>query len=221
MKLSKLAYLCVKNSNYSDDASFTYDAFIKGLFNNSPDHSLEINNMFQGINEAISRLSDLERIPYEVEPVTHNDNIISLNFEKPVKEVISVAQLYKGSYRRCQFRNFGIDKIFVNSFIYDGFPLYVEFKVDIPFFDDEDIAYTFDESGNLISAVDVDLKDYGITDSMCNYIIEYVSSKLSEPVAAELANMHFTRAEQYFSGISPVRSAFSQQSIEAVDKIGD
>ena len=65
------------------------------------------------------------------------------------------------------------------------------------------------------------LKEYGITDSMCNYIIEYVKGKLFEQENPDVANMHITRAEQYFNNIKPSTSAFSQQVVRTVYGVGD
>lgn len=69
MLLSKLVFLSVKNVIYLDDTSFNYEGFINGDFDNDVDYATNINNVFSPLNEAIGRLSDLERIPYIVEEV--------------------------------------------------------------------------------------------------------------------------------------------------------
>ena len=62
MKLSELAYNCVKNVNHYDDDGFTYEQF---LYINDPavnddnesdyfDYSVAVSNVFAPINEAIS-----------------------------------------------------------------------------------------------------------------------------------------------------------------------
>ena len=79
MKLSKLVYLSIKNAIYYDDASFSFDNFKKDLFNGSPDYAMNINNVYLPLNEAISRLSDLERIPYKVIKVNQiTDGVVDL-----------------------------------------------------------------------------------------------------------------------------------------------
>ena len=220
MKLSKLVYQCVKNVIYFDDTSFSYEAFVHGDFDNNVDYANNINNVFAPINEAIARLSDLERIPYRVEECTIVEDIIKLNeCDYPVKEVISVAQ---GSYRgfvKLIHRPFGLGNIYV----YDYNPYartFIEYKEDIPMFNSTYYSYTnsdylsFDEK-------DTELRDYGISDSMCNYIIEYVMGRLYEATSAEIANMHITRAEQYFSGIKSVTSAFVQKVVRNTYAVGE
>ena len=203
MLLSKLVYLAVKNTTYYDDETFTFTAFMDGNFDKTPEYALEINNVFLPINEAIARLSDLERIPYKVDEVNKSllgeNNILDIS-SLPVKEIISVAQPYGAEFRVLAFRSLGADKVLISDYIDSRKPLLIEYKEDIPYFDEDDFAKN--------------LKNYGINDSMCNYIIEYAGSKLSEQTSAELSNMHLTRAEQYFANIRAVKSAFPQQKIE-------
>ena len=96
MKLTELAYNCVKNVSLFDDNGFTLEKFIEINTESSQedyfDYDLSINNVFAPINEAISRLSDLEKIPYRVEEVTESDGIIDLTtLLCACKEVMNVA----------------------------------------------------------------------------------------------------------------------------------
>jgi hypothetical protein len=84
--------------------------------------------------------------------------------------------------------------------------IFIEYKEDIKSFSELD---------------DEDLKEYGITDSMCNYIIEYVSGRLLEPISAELSNMHISRAESYFANIKPVEQAFPQKTVVRIFGVGE
>ena len=59
------------------------------------------------------------------------------------------------------------------------------------------------------------------TDGMCNYIMEYVMGKLTEQISPEIANMHITRAEQYFNGLKPNNSNLTQHSVKSVYKVGE
>lgn len=240
MKLTKLAYNCVKNVSLFDDDGFTYEKFLEINTETSQedyfDYSVAINNVFAPINEAISRLSDLEKIPYRVEEVAENDGIIDLTtLLCACKEVMNVANK---DYQRLPFAPYGVNKIRItrpntikaksvfgdneNSKI-----LYVEYKEDIPYFTREDIEATvsFDEDDEteIITWNDDnvnDLREYGITDSMCNYIIEYAKGVLLEQIDANLANMHITRAEQYFNNIRTVSSAFNQEVVTKKYNIG-
>ena len=209
MNLSKLVYLCVKNAIYYDDTSFIYESFLEGLFNNSPDYATNINNVYTPLNEAIARLSDLERIPYQVEECTIDPSgIIHLNkCTKPVKEVVNIAEVNQfGVYKKLAHRPFGLGKVLVADYFNSFNKIFIEYKEDIKSFSELD---------------DEDLKEYGITDSMCNYIIEYVSGRLLEPISAELSNMHISRAESYFANIKPVEQAFPQKTVVRIFGVGE
>lgn len=215
MKLSELVYLCIKNAIYYDDFSFTREEFLNGSFANSPDYATNINNVFTPLNEAIARLSDLERIPYHVGECKVENGMVNLNtLNKNVKEVINVAVSNgNGSYQKIAHRPFGLGKIFVTDYFNSLNKVYVEYKEDIPVF----------SFGNNFSPIleDYELKEFGITDSMCNYIIEYVVGRLTEPISAELSNMHISRAESYFANIRPVTQAFAQQNVVNNFRVGD
>lgn len=255
MKLSRLVYLCVKNVNYYDDDSFTYDSFItRGIeeSNSYSDYSVSIKNVFTPLNEAIQRLSDLERIPYKVVGCLAsnvNNNIIDLTNlgndengrEIKVKEVINVAT---SDYRRLPFSSYGYNKIrllrpsasasgsrvievnnqgtqqFVRIPFEDN--LLIEYKEEIPTFDEQETFptlnsetdngdFVFDNNEEIVE--EIELSSYGINNAMCQYIIEYVQGKLEEQIDPILAGMHLTRAEQYFSDLKPVSSAFKQEKV--------
>ena len=225
MLLSKLVFLAVKNVVYLDDNSFNYEDFIKGNFDNDIDYAANINNVFSPLNEAISRLSDLERIPYIVTEATVNSDLtINLtSFGNQVKEVKNVAVIgTDGSYRKLAHRMFGKDKVrIVSPFTTFNNKVYIEYKENIPSFSIIDIEPLQIVDG-VVNDNNIDLYlAYGITNSMCDFIMEYVQGKLLEPIAPELANAHITRAEAYFSNINPTQSSFPQQVVEKKYEIGD
>lgn len=214
MKLSKLVYLCVKNVILYDDESFSYDGFIKGKFNGNPDYATSINNVFSAINQAISRLSDLERLPYRVEEVTLEDYAFNISdLEHNLKEIVAIA--YIDSYKNITPLAFDIvgNQVIVKGVVSNA-KVHVEYKEDIFFIQGESYyyEYTVNELGEdtLITSKDIELRDLGINDQMCNAIVEYAKGVLNEGVETALANMHITRAEQYFVNINPVRSGLSQ-----------
>ncbi len=223
MNLSKLVYLSIKNAIYYDDASFSFDNFKKDLFDGDPDYAMNINNVYLPLNEAISRLSDLERIPYKVFKVNSiTDGIINLKQIEnennlKIKEVINVVQL--PNYEKIEHRNMGLDKILIIG-NYDTRNMYIEVKEDIPHFDSTSYYYRKNDI-DTVDEYDVDLADYGINDSMCNYIMEYVMGRLTEQISPEIANMHITRAEQYFANIKPNNSNLTQRQVKNVYKIGE
>lgn len=234
MYLSKLVFQSIKNVFYLDEDGFNYRGFLRGSFDDDPDYDTHINNVFAPLNEAISRLSDLERIPYIVEEVNVDANntidltTIEERLENPrkIKEVIAVGQFINGRPEKLAFK-FNNQKVYIGEPIVFGKPVYLEYKEDIPFFEREDIPSkdpltddVYEESAEEYKDVDMK-KQYGISDSMCNYIIEYVQGKLQEPDAPDLANMHITRAEAYFNNIKPVSQTFVQHVVRNYYRIED
>ena len=226
MELTELVYLCVKNVNYFDNNDVTLQQFQRDLLQNIDsytDYSVAISNVMTPLNEAIQRLSDLEKIPYKIQEVDKSNiqnNIVTMTFN--VKEVVSVANK---NFRMIPFLPYGIDNVYKQirlltpsarqgaSIVYtdrngveqthqsisDG--VIIEYKEEIPQFDLNDLGRS------------VDMRQYGINNAMCQYIVEYCQGKLEEQVDPSLANMHFTRAEQYFANLKMVKSAFVQPSV--------
>lgn len=224
MLLSKLVYQAIKNVTFYDDTAFTYEAFLQGKYDNDSDYANAINNIFIPINEALARLSDLERVPYVIESVSlsqlQDKGILPLSaLNKEVKQVMGIAQLYGAQARVLEFHVFGLDKIRIADYIDESKPIYVEYKEDIPHFDRSNFRYNYVENANGVlvldqaSVEDVNLREYGINDSIANYIMEYAMGKLSEQISPELANMHITRSEQYFVNVNPVKASFVQTGV--------
>lgn len=214
MQLSKLVYEVVKNVKYLEDTGFTYEAFVRGEYDNDLDYKNSINNAFSPINEAIHRLSDRNKIKHKIELIgkANNNGIIDLGtLAYDINKIINVFSLLNGDYVHVEFREFGKDKLLVTS--NSDNELYLEYIQDICHFSKDDI-YFFTDNNNIIEKKDVDLKkDYGITETMCSYIIEYAVGRLLEPIAPELANMHITRSEQYFDDLEEQQTPFSQSKI--------
>lgn len=230
MLLSKLVYLSVKNVLYYSDSSFTYDAFLEGNFDSDPDYATNINNVFLPLNEALARLNDLNRIPYKIQEIEFDSDEEEYNVDLTteildddentvnVKEVVDVGVFVDGIALRIPFIPFGLNKIHIEA---SCTPIYVEYKEDIPMFSIDDLVEReTDDDGNVVDD-NIDLRvKYGITEAMSNYIIEYIQGKLLEPIAPELANMHLTRAETYFSNFPTVDATFRQKSVARKFKIG-
>ena len=214
MQLSKLVYEVVKNVKYLEDTGFTYEAFVRGEYDNDLDYKNSINNAFSPINEAIHRLSDRNKIKHKIELIgkANKNGIIDLGtLAYDINKIINVFSLLNGNYVHVEFREFGKDKLLVTS--NSDNELYLEYSQDICHFSKDDI-YFFTDNNNIIEKKDVDLKkDYGITETMCSYIIEYAAGRLLEPIAPELANMHITRSEQYFDDLEEQQTPFSQNKI--------
>lgn len=216
MRLSKLVFLAIKNVNYFDDSSMTYNNFMSDFLvnkDNYTDYSVAVMNVFTPLNEAIQRLSDLNKIPYKVKELDISNNVVELTSD--IKEVISVATL---NNERLPFAPYGVGKIRVLRSANNK--VLVEYKEEIPSFEIEDIMFvdndndtTFDEITDSFNEKDIELSSVGINGAMNQYIIEYCQGKLEEQVDPVLASKHLTIAEQYFANLKDVRSGFTQEVV--------
>ena len=233
MLLSKLVYQCIKDVVYYDDYAFNYEQFLQGRFEGDPDYATSINNVFSPLNAAITRLNDLERIPYRVVEIAPKNNVIKISdlesvkdindLTHAVKEIVGVSFILDGRIVALDFRTDG-GSLFLSPYPSSA-KIIVEYKEEIPPFDEDSYNYDYINDENDIPEVvedtvrDVELRNYGIKDSYIPYIQEYVKGFLSEPISAELANMHLTRAEQYFNNINPVKSSTIQTNVKIVYSI--
>ena len=221
MLLSKLVFLAVKNVIYLNDTSFNYEDFCAGDFDNDIDYATNINNVFSPLNEAISRLSDLDRIPYLCDEVTPSaDRIVELSaLSKKPRRIVGVAVVDRnGNYRKLAFTMFGRNQLRIKtpySTVFNKF--FVEYVENIPTFSKSDIVELSNGVDNNIDLYD----EFGIDEAMANYIMEYVQGKLLEPLAPDLANMHVTRAEAYFNNLAIAKKNFPQEVAYSQYKIGE
>ncbi len=213
MKLSELTFQVVKNVKYLEDEGFTYEAFMSGDFDEDPDYTNSINNAMTPINEAVHRLSDRNKIRFNIIgvgiPVYALVNFGALLGDIKVKKIKSVFYRNEHVFEAVGFRETGKNEIFLQKLC--KVPLFIQFIEDIPPFKKADIYK--EES-------DIDLSEKGISDTMCSYIIEYAQGKLQEPIAPELANLHVTRAEQYFDDLEEQQTFFSQEVVTRKYGIG-
>lgn len=235
MNLSELAYRSIKEAIYLDDSGFTLEAYKDGTYYESPEYGIQINNVYSPINEALNRLSDLEKLPYNVveidkQHIEKGDDayIVDYSYIKrtvtgcsqdiPVKEVINVALKIGSRFIKIEAKPFGLNKLILGDDYNENYKLYIEYKEDLPYFTEKEAGvypYNEEETG------DIDLRDFGITNAMCSYIMEYAMAKLSEDVDPSLSNLHLTRAEQYFANIRCVTSALNQTLVYKKYSIGE
>lgn len=213
MLLSKLVYLVIKNVKYMSDTNFTYDSFLQGDFNDDVNYANSINNAFTPLNEAIHRLSDSNKIKYKVIelPAANEEGIIDISSIKNIKTIVSIFMLCDGNYEVVPYREFGLNSIFLPN--NRKTKLFMQYKEDIPHFTNTDYEYKKINETTLTKINDVELKEYGLNETMCSYIIEYCQGKLQETIAPELANMHITRAEQYIADLDEQQTQLIQQSV--------
>ena len=220
MKLSRLVYNCIKNIKYIDDNNFYYDSFIQKVFDNDPDYSANIAHIFSSLNRAIHRLSDRNKIPFKIEEIDTKDiqaNRIDIS-ELPVKSVKNVFTLNEyGEEQHYAFREMGNKYILVKGFLNEG-KLYVEYAEDIKYFDETDYYYPSEDEED-IEEKDIELKDYGINNTMVSYIEEYVKGELFSTISPEMASSYLTKAEQYFADLDDYSTEFSQPIVSNIYKV--
>jgi len=204
MKLSRLTYEVVKNVKYLEDTGFTYIAFKEGEYDGDQDYANSINNAMTPINEAIHRLSDRNKIMYQIVCVNvPSDGIVDITrYSSSIKKIKAMFYLNNGKYKNVSYRELGRGFVLINNVL--NLPLYIQYIEDIKNFEKDDIYN---------SETDVELSNVGISETMCSYIIEYAQGKLQEPIAPELANLHITRAEQYFDDLEEQQTYFNQECV--------
>ena len=168
MYLSRLIYECVKNVIYLGDEGFTYESFVAGDYDNNLDYATSINNVFTPLNKAIHRLSDRNKIKNKVVGI----GMVGVNglaeisdYSKDIKKITNVFSLSSnGMYFRNEFREYGRDKIVImnpsSSSVY-----YMEYMQDIKHFTRDDF-FKKEIADNEYEERDIDLKEYGITESI-------------------------------------------------------
>lgn len=203
MKLSEITYQVVKNVKYLDDTGFTYEAFMNGDYDGDQDYAMSFNNAMAPINEAIHRLSDRNKIAFRVASLgIPSNSLVEISHLKHIKKIKSLFYMDNGDFEVVGFREYGKGLVFIERVLKKQ--LHIQYIEDIPSFSMSDIRE---------EEHDIDLESIGITETMCDYIVEYAQGKLQEPIAPELANMHVTRAEQYFDDLDEQQVVFSQKLV--------
>lgn len=204
MVLSELIYQAVKNVKYLEDNGFTYIAFRDKEYDNDQDYANSINNVMATVNEAIHRLSDRNKIAFRIVSVGRpTNNIVNIQaIANKIKKIKNVFYMTDNGYEAVGYREYGVGFLFIERVL--NADLCVQYIEDIEPFKIEDI---YDDNK------DIELKTIGISNTMCSYIIEYAQGKLQETIEPQLANMHVTRAEQYFDDLEEQQVGFTQRAV--------
>ena len=229
MKLSRLVFNAVKQAKQLPNANeFEYSAFKQGKYNEDPDYALTISNIMTPINMAIHRLSDLHKIKNKIEELPNpNDLIIDYSnkeYANKIKNIVNVVNMNdKGQWTRIGYREFGVNKLLLTTpfFVGGNYHFYIEYREDIPNFTLEDIDYNEDNEEITTSGEhgDVELKDYGINETMCSYITEFAVALVMETVEPSLANAHRAYAEQAFANLDDQTTSFYQRKVNRVHRM--
>jgi hypothetical protein len=220
MLLDKLAYLAIKSVYKLDDDSFTLTSLLTKDAKANSDYSVQVNNVFIPLNEAIQRLSNLDKIPWKVEDV----GVVSLDsasiklsiLSKKCDRIVSVYQLLNNRYvETISWKLLG-DSILLFGDWDPSLDVYVQYRQQIPYFSESDLVALADDGTDS----NIDLSEvYGISENMCAYIIEYITGSLMEQDSPSLANLHLSRAEQYFANLDSMNTEVIQSKVEVVHRI--
>lgn len=210
MKLGSLIYEVVRDA-IEFPSGFNKIGFIRGDYDNDRDFSSQISFAFNYVNLAFTRLSTEGKT---LLMTTLKTSDASGYVGVTEGEVISVVQGSLRRYNRVHFRSFE-NGIAVEP-DYVGKELIVEYRPFIPRFDinsirkeiiDEDKRVTNEE-------VEIELKDYGVTDDMCSYVKEYAKGGLMEYLSPDLSSKHMQMAESYFRSLKTRYTDFPQMEVE-------
>lgn len=221
MLLSRLVYNAIKSVKYLDDKNFTYDGFKKGDFDDDVDYSSEINNVYDSLNRVIHELSDAHKIPFKVAKVYKGeDNLVPINgYGLSIKTIVNIFYLDKdiGDYVKLEHRNVGTEKLFILGECPDE--LYIEYIEDIPNFDEDSYKYASsleEEQDVEFEEYDVDLKNYGINETMCSYIELYVKGALFMDISPDQGVYMQNEAKRQISNLDEYQTTFAQKKIKKV-----
>lgn len=227
MLLSTLIYECVRDSIGIPGDTMTEDDFIADFSGKArtKNYSMQISVLFSALNKALSRLYDSEKIQPFVKNFEVEGGYIDLSGENGGQvDVLNVAVGNNGlAYRNIPFRLYN-DKLFL---VADGVSpapkegvATVEYRKRLPHWD-RDVVETTDSDADSVTeraatakAKSIDLwGDYHIPDRACDYIKEYVESVVVEPMAPDVASLHWQRAESYFSALKDYSDPGFRQTV--------
>lgn len=243
MELARLVYECVRDCNHiPENAGFTYDSFLDGQYDDDPNWSTVIANVWSALNLALSRLFDAGKIPLrESDPLLVDIGGL-VKLPEDCGEVVSVwrrdLSLPYG-YRTISFRGFGSDTLSLDVDERDvgKVSVIVEYRPEIPHFSQDSIQRVMpisddpnspdfdsnsdqgshlDDEGDYVDPnVGTDLKKlYGISDRACDYVKLFVRSELTRSMDPYLAAQDRQIAEQCFQALRDFPPEHIQSSIE-------
>lgn len=243
MELARLVYECVRGTHLiPENREFAYDSFVNGQYDDDPNWSTEIANVWSALNLAISRLSDSDKIPFKTsDPILVQEGCL-IELPEDCDDVVSVWCPKKdvtGDYAVIPFRYFGEDKLALDLPVeaIRKLSVYVEYRRAIPHFDRSSIRSVvpetndpnqvgfddnskegsfIDEEGSYVDPnAELDLKkEYGISDKACDYIRLYVRAELTRSMDFYMSSQDRNLAEQYFQALRTYRPGHYQYAIE-------
>ena len=236
MYLTKLVYLCAKAAADYGDPSFTLQSFVTGKAQEDEDYSAFIDKALPIVNEFIQHAYELNKLPCKVENLGSVpyifDSYPTLDLPSDYGKCVSLFQIAckDGSdYQVVGYRVMG-KKISPLAPYIVNWDFYLQYRPKVPYFHtiinsasyaDEDEEPYFAYNGNeyenvesLLEGEDIELEEYGFSDSLASICIAYVQGRLmddraeghSREVEAETRLQDITLDETLYTQKRAVRS---------------
>ncbi len=210
MKLATLAYEVVRDA-IEFPSGFNKDGFVRGDYDEDRDFSSQISFAFNYINLAITRLVTLKKTILKVTKKAA-DGTGYIEFGDG--EITAVFSDMSRDYKKVHFREFSdgiaVERDYVSKVVC------IEYRPNVPHFSLEDIRESVLDEDNqpVYQEVEIELKNYGITDDMCSYIKEYAKGGLMEYLSPDLSQKHMQMAESYFASLKTRYTDYPQREVE-------
>lgn len=223
MKLAGLIYAALSSIDGISQAEFCSAIF--GPIDRSDDQGSQTlasgGELFERISSALSAINlGLQRL------FTSGKTLLKTTVVYPISSseikfqngVVTAVVTDSGSGHRISFKTIPtgilIDRKDIPSSPMKS-ALLIEYRPSIPFFTLDDIRELSigDENEPEYVEKEVNLLDYGVTDEMCSYLIEYAKGQMYEIVSPDLAAMHINNAEAYIASLKTVYTSFPQEHV--------
>jgi hypothetical protein len=212
MTLSQLVVDVIKDIIKTGDITVNEQNLNAGLLDNDPQYSDLVNNAVPSINKAVARLVSQKKIPFKSfsVPVVYNSTTDSaktskkytLSLPSDFYTVISIAyEDTKGRVDVVHWQTLSKTEYFL-PLKKDG-TFHIQYAPRVPMFVKADLN------------LGLELNDYGIDDTMAQYITFFTRADLWETEQPQLAQTYRQYAEEYYIQIENPVVSFRQESIYA------
>lgn len=222
LKLSRLAYEAIKEAITVGGSEFSYDSYTRGEYLGNQDYEDKESKVWGGINSALARLSDYDRLPHfcTLCGVKTENGTQRIAVPSEAKEIVSVFSEGADGYSFYPFS--ASDDYIVLHRPTRAEKLYVEYSKTFPHFSRQDIVRTYaigdtDAEGNKVTAYtdnNIDLgKKYNLTNEGFQYAKTMAEAEIMRIADPARANDLLNIAENYFIDMREYRSVHSPRRV--------
>lgn len=223
--LSRLAYEAIRGAVTIGGTDFSYDAYTKGeAYRDNMDWTEKEGKAWEGINHALARLSDYDRLPlFQLkEQVSSASGFQVLPIPEGCKRVQNVFSQDSGGYETYPFSTTN-DEIILNAKTWKD-ALYVEYSKFFPHFSSLDVVPTLsigdedpEKPGTIISVYtdrNIDLAEqYHLTSEGFDYAKLMAEAEILRVADPSRANDLINIAENYFNDMDTYRPSHRQRKV--------